>query len=332
MHTKMLMEPHYVSLRMRAVLLNELYHMVATAVGRRRTCYDTPRHGFITHHTMLNAIALMDAVFPLATDRDTGAIRWRAEPARPKPPPAGTTRTHRPRTLRAAAGSTTKPDASAPEIRDHEFKLLLEMCLQTALAMGSDALFKDYATDCMVRPWDVDSAWHRGTIRRDVVIRAANLVGSAYSRPRVGVAHTNRPACSEPGGGTCSCAAADKAPFRVQAPEGPPLDAFRIEHGHLAAAAQNKRCLFEEPPLWTFAFLTLLAIDPSFNLHRNISLPCVRCREMFHIPQLRTLQTCLTQVSITSIPAIMDGLRDTCRWVRSGTSVQLAMHAAGCIH
>lgn len=83
-----------------------------------------------------------------------------------------------------------------------------------------------------------------------------------------------------------------------------------------------------EPPLWSFAFLALLAIDPSFDLGSNVTLACVRCRASFNTPVLKTLGDCLSRVSPVAVADIIEGLKPTCRWTHGASSVQDAVRSA----
>jgi hypothetical protein len=257
----------------------------------------------------------MDTMFPLATTGDSGGAAWSCPIPRRKP---GITikRPGKRTLLRVLAGTVMTPDASARELKNHEFSILLEMCLQTAMAMTSNIVYMDFAYDCMLHLESGCSLWAKKTLRRDMIIRAASLAGNMFSVPKTSISRADR-RTPTPKEDVCSCTEEEKISFLFTAAEGHGPEEFDFgPDGKLGASARGERRMYTKQPLWSFAFLALMAIDPTFDLSRNMSLPCVRCKSSFDSPRLQTLRDCLTRISTSSVTDILKGLSSECKWAQ----------------
>ena len=310
----MLMQPHRISVKMRAVLVNDLFRLTRDVVRERREMHGVPSTGCLTHAVFANAVILLDAVFPLATCAESGTAKWSCPLPRKRPGAVGRSSGGR-RHLRTLAGTARAPDASALELKDGEIRMLVEMCLHTAMAMAGTNIYASYVTDCMLRADTMSSPWAKGTLRRDLVIRFAHVVGEAFSAPRRRVARVG--ACREGEGKAkarsavrCTCGEKNRRAFTYTASL--PADAPSVA----SACSRGVRTQYSEPPMWTFAFLALLALDPSLDLREDVCLPCVRCRAAFRLPKLQTLSDLMSRVYMSSIGDILSGLQPVCKWSR----------------
>lgn len=322
--TNMLLKPHYVTVMMRAVLLDGLFAIFARVSVLQERNFSAPTKGHLSLNTFVNAVTFMDRVFPLKSDAHGNAV-WRDMSQRTKPNGGP----NRPLSLRERAGTVSKPDRSAPELKDAEFHLLLELCVHMALAMENDSMYWDFAITCMLANGKLARAWHKGSLRRDMVIRAAPFMATAMSTPHCKVQCSN--AASPVAGGTkpvtCECGDVKRIPFHFQASRPTAHTHLSPDASTLGAARMGERVRRQAPSTWKFAYMALLAIDPSFNL-RGVSLPCIRCHAAFETPDLKTLHACLVRVTPRSIENIMKTLACVCCWAKRGISINIATQDA----